>query len=120
MSKCDIYSKTISIIENIYMKQRMMEVSSAIKTTDSKDLYLDSQFKNMTDEPLADAANYGVDIVVSKLVISCIAPCIAQNLRIIYHEASDELCYYKRKHDSEMRAVQVQLVNSIIERGRCR
>ena len=120
LAKPELNDRFIEMVENIHMKQRMMGMTFAIKTRDAKDRYLDSQFKNTLDELLADAANYGVDIVFRKLVMSHVALGIAQSLGIDYHAATEELYYYMRKHDSETHAVLMQLVSSIMDRGKHR
>lgn len=100
------------------MKQRMMGLTFAIKTREAKDRYIDSQFKNALDELLADAANYGTDIVIRKLVMSYIGLEIAQNLGIDYHAATEELYYYMRKRDEETHTGLMKLVQSIVDRGK--
>jgi hypothetical protein len=79
-------------MENIHMKQTMMDVMFALKTREAKDRYIGSQFKNALDELLVDTANYGIDIVLRRLVMSYIALETAQNLGIDYHAATEELC----------------------------
>jgi len=116
----DIYTKTLWIIENIHMKQRMMGGTFAIKTREAKDRYIDSQFKNALDELLGDTANYGSEIVLRKLVMSHIALEIAQNLGIDYHAATEELYYYMRKRDEETHAALMKLVQSVVDRSRHR
>ena len=98
------------------MKQRKLGVTFAIKTREAKDRYVDSQFKNALDELLGDTANYGVDIVLRKLVMSYIALEIAQNLGIDYHAATEELYYYMRKRDEETHAEVMKLIQSVVER----
>lgn len=112
--------KTIKSMENIHMKQKMMGVTFAIKSREAKDRYLDSQFKNALDELFADIANYRVDVVFRKLIISCIALEIVQNLGIDYHAATEELYYYMRKSDEETHAVLLKLVRSIVDRSKYR
>jgi hypothetical protein len=112
--------KTVKSMENIHMKQKMMGVTFAIKSREAKDRYLDSQFKNALDELYADIANYGVDVVFRKLIMSYIALEIAQNLGIDYHAATEELYYYMRKRDEEMRAALLKLVRSLIDRSKYR
>jgi hypothetical protein len=112
--------KTVKSMENIHMKQKMMGVTFAIKSREAKDRYLDSQFKNALDELYADIANYGVDVVFRKLIMSYIALEIAQNLGIDYHAATEELYYYMRKRDEETRAALLKLVRSIIDRSKYR
>jgi hypothetical protein len=105
-------------MENIHMKQRNMGVTFAIKKREAKDRYVDSQFKNALDELLGDTANYGVNIVLRKLVMSYIALEIAQNLGIDYHAATEELYYYMRKRDEETHAAVMKLVQSVVERSK--
>ena len=112
--------KTVKSMENIHMKQKMMGVTFAIKSREAKDRYLDSQFKNALDELFADIANYRVDVVFRKLIMSYIALEIAQNLGIDYHAATEELYYYMRKRDEETRAALLKLVTSIIYRSKYR
>jgi hypothetical protein len=112
--------KTVKSMENVNMKQKMMGVTFAIKSREAKDRYLDSQFKNALDELFADTANYGVDVVFRKLIMSYIALEIAQNLGIDYHAATEELYYYMRKRDEETRAALLKLVRSIIDRSKYR
>jgi hypothetical protein len=112
--------KTVKSMENIHMKQKMMGVTFAIKSKEAKDRYLDSQFKNALDELFADIANYRVDVVFRKLIMSYIALEIAQNLGIDYHAATEELYYYMRKRDEETRAALLKLVRSIIDRSKYR
>ena len=107
-------------MENIHMKQKMVGVTFVIKSREAKDRYLDSQFKNALDELFADIANYGVDVVFCKLIMSYIALEIAQNLGIDYHAATEELYYYMRKRDEETRAALLKLVRSIIDRSKYR
>ena len=118
----DIYMKTVKSMENIHMKQKTMGVTFAIKGRESKDRYLDLQFKNALDELFADIANYGVDAVFRKLIMSYIALEleIAQNLGIDYHGATEELYYYMRKRDEETRAALLKLVRFIIDRSKYR
>lgn len=103
-------------MENIHMKQRKMGVTFVIKRREAKDRYLDSQFKNALDELLGDTANYGVDIVLRKLVMSYIALEIAQNLGIDYHAAKEELYYYMRNRDEETHAAVMKLVQSVVDK----
>jgi hypothetical protein len=112
--------KTVKSMENIHMKQKMIGVTFAIKSREAKDRYLDSQFKNALDELFADIANYRVDVVFRKLIMSYIALEIAQNLGIDYHAATEELYYYMRKRDEETRAALLKLVMSIVDRSKYR
>jgi hypothetical protein len=88
----------IEMVENIHMKQRMMGMPFSIKSRDSKDRYIESNFKNLLAELTSDLINYGSDIVLRKLLISAIALEIAQNIGIDYHAATEELYYYMRKN----------------------
>jgi hypothetical protein len=112
--------KTVKSMENIHMKQKMVGVTFVIKSREAKDRYLDSQFKNALDELFADIANYRVDVVFRKLIMSYIALEIAQNLGIDYDAATEELYYYMRKRDEETHAALLKLVRSIIYRSKYR
>jgi hypothetical protein len=119
-SRYDICMNRTVSIENIHMKQKMMGVTLAIKSREAKDRHLDSQFKNALDVLFADIANYGVDMVFRKLIMSYIALQIAQNLGIDYHAATEELYYYMRKRDEETRAALLKLVRSVVDRSKHR
>jgi hypothetical protein len=118
LARPELNDRFIGMVENIHMKKRMMGVTFAIKTREAKDKYVDSQFKNALDELLADTANYGVDIVLRKLVMSYIALEIAQSLGIDYHAATEELYYYMRKRDEETHGALMKLIQSVVERSR--
>jgi hypothetical protein len=109
--------KHIQIIENIHMKQRIAEVAFSIKTREAKDRNVDSQFKNALDELRGDAANFGAELAMRKLVMAHVSLQIAQNLGIDYHAATEELYYYMRKREEETHDQLMQLVRSMIERG---
>jgi hypothetical protein len=116
----DICMSRIHSMENIHMMQKMMGVTFAIKSREAKDTYLDSQFKNALDKLFADIANYRVDVVFRKLIMSYIALEIAQNLGIDYHAATEDLYYYVRKRDEQTRAALLKLVMSIVDRSKYR
>jgi hypothetical protein len=120
LAKTELNDRFIAMVENIHMKQRMMGLTFAIKTREAKDRYLDSQFKNALDELLADIANYGIDIVLRRLVMSYIGLEIAQNLGIDYHAATEELYYYMRKRDEETHAALMKFVQSVVGRSKYR
>jgi len=119
-SKRDIYTKSLWIMENIHMKQRMIGMTFAIKTREAKNRYIDSQFKNALDELLGDIADYGVDIVLRRLILFYVALGIAQNLGADYHAATEQLYYYMRKHDKETHAALIKLVQSVVGRSKYR
>lgn len=83
----------------IHMKQRMARVTFAIMTREAKDRYLDSQLKNSLEELLSDAANFGVEAALRKLVFAHAALQIAQNVGVDYHMTTEELYDYMRRHD---------------------
>jgi hypothetical protein len=112
--------KTVKSNGNIHMKQKMVGVTFAIKSREAKDRHLDSQFKIVLYELFADIANYGVDVLFRKLIMSYIALEIAQNLGIDYHAATEELYYYIRKGEEETHVVLLKRVRSIIDRSKYR
>jgi len=120
LAKPELNDRFIEMVENVHMKQRMMGVTFVIKTRETKDRYIDSQFKSALDELLSDTAKYGVDIMLRKVIMSYIALEIAQNLGIDYHAATEELYYYMRKRDEETHAALMKLVQSVVERSRHR
>jgi 1-aminocyclopropane-1-carboxylate deaminase/D-cysteine desulfhydrase-like pyridoxal-dependent ACC family enzyme len=65
-------------------------------TREAKDRYIDSNFKNTLSELTSDASVYGTEIVMRRLILSNIALNIAQNLGVDYHDAMEELYYYKK------------------------
>ena len=113
----DLNDRFIEMVEQVHMKQRMMGVAFSIKTREAKDRYIDSQLKNALDELLADAANYGAEIAMRKLVMGHVALQIAQALGVDYHAAIEELYYYMRKHDMDTHEQMMKLVKSVLERG---
>ena len=113
----DLNDRFIEMVEQVHMKQRMTGVTFSIKTREAKDRYVDSQLKNALDELLADAANYGAEIAMRKLVMGHVALQVAQGLGIDYHAATEELYYYMRKHDLETHEQVMKLVTSLLERG---
>ncbi len=116
LARPQLNDRFIDMVENIHMKQREMGVAFVIKPREAKDRYVNSQLKNALDELLGDTVNYGVDIVLRKLVMSYIALEIAQNLGIDYHAATEELYYYMRKRDEETHAAVMKLIQSVVER----
>lgn len=114
LEKPSLNDRFIEMVENIHMKQRMAGVTFAIKTREAKDRYIDSQFKNALDELFGDKVNFGVDLVLRKLVMVHIALQMAQDIGIDYHAATEELYYYMRKHDQETHDELMKLVTSMI------
>jgi hypothetical protein len=108
----------IEMVENIHMKQRMMGIPFSIKSRDSKDRYIESNFKNLLAELSSDLINYGSDIVLRKLLILAIALEIAQNFGIDYHAATEELYYYMRKNDQKTHEDILEFIDGFYKRIR--
>jgi hypothetical protein len=106
----------IEMVENIHMKQRMMGIPFSIKSRDSKDRYIESNFKNLLAELSSDLINYGSDIVLRKLLISSIALEIAQNIGIDYHASTEELYYYMRKNDQKTHEGILEFIDGFYKR----
>ncbi|NOJ27157.1 MAG: hypothetical protein DA330_04005 [Nitrososphaera sp.] len=117
LEKPELNDRFIDMVEKIHMKERMQGALFAIKTRESKDRYIDSQFRNSLDELLGDAANYGVEIVLRKLIMANVALQIAQNLGIDYHAATEELYYYMRKNDQATHEQLMELIASLLSRS---
>ena len=60
------------------------------KTRETKDRYVDSNFKNFLEEISTDLANYGTYIILRNLLFSSISLQMAQNLKIYYHSAIED------------------------------
>ncbi len=111
-----LHDTFIEMVENIHMKQRMIGIPFSIKSRDSKDRYIESNFKNLLAELSSDLINYGSDIVLRKLLISAIALEIAQNIGIDYHAATEELYYYMRKNDQKTHEVILEFIDGFYKR----
>jgi hypothetical protein len=70
----------IEMVENIHMKQRLMGGGFSMKTREAKDRFIDSNLKAVLAEFSADLVNYGLDIVLRKLLMSSISLEIAQTI----------------------------------------
>jgi hypothetical protein len=108
----------IEMVENIHLKQRMMGIPFSIKNRDSKDRYIESNFKNLLAELSSDLINYGSDIVLRRLLTSTIALEIAQNIGIDYHAATEELYYYMRKNDQKTHEGILEFIDGFYKRIR--
>ena len=61
------------MIEKIHMKERLMGVQFSIKSREAKDRYVDANIKNVISELSIDIKNYGLELVVRKLLLSLIS-----------------------------------------------
>jgi hypothetical protein len=107
----------IEMVENIHMKQRLMGGGFSIKTREAKDRFIDSNLKTVLAEFSADLVNYGVDIVLRKLLMSSVSLEIAQTIGVDYHAANEELYYYMRKKDQETHAQINDFVNRFCQKA---
>lgn len=112
----DLNEQFIEMVETVHMKQRMMDVTFAMKNREAKDRFIDAHFKNALDE-LGDIAKFGVDIALRKLIVSYVALEIAQTIGVDYHAATEELYYFMRKRDEETHESIIGIVESIKERA---
>ena len=117
LGNTELDGRFIEMIEAIHMKQRMAGVTFAIKTRDAKDRYLDSQLKNSLEELLSDAAGFGVEAAMRKLVLAHAALQIAQNIGVDYHAATEELYHYMRRHAESEHDVE-RLISSLAGRAK--
>lgn len=107
----------VAMVEDIHMRSRSMGNTFLIKNRDSKDRYIESNFKNALAEILSDASSLGSEIVLRKLILSYIALSIAQNLGIDLHAATEELYYYMRKKDEETHHELLDSIRSVLRKG---
>lgn len=117
LENTELDGRFIEMVEAIHMKQRMAGVTFAIKSRDAKDRYLDSQLKNSLEELLSDAASFGVEAAIRKLVLAHAALQIAQNIGVDYHAAIEELYHYMRRHTESEHDVE-RLISSLAGRAR--
>ena len=89
----------IEMVEKIHMKERMMGVQFSIKSREAKDRYIDANIKNVISELAVDIKNYGIELVLRKLLLSLISVQLAQNIGVDHHAATEELYYYMKKNE---------------------
>ena len=77
-----------------------MGVQFSIKSREAKDRYVDSNIKNVISELSIDIKNYGLELVVRKLLLSLISVQLAQNIGVDHHTATEELYYYMKKSEN--------------------
>ncbi|ALI36978.1 hypothetical protein NMY3_02788 [Candidatus Nitrosocosmicus oleophilus] len=105
----------IAMVENIHMKKRMMGNVFAIKTRESKDKYIDSNFKNTIAEIHSDLINYGPDVTLRKLLISLISLEIAKNIGTDYHASTEELYHYMRRNHQDTNKELMVFINQLYQ-----
>ena len=70
-----------------------MGLQFSIKSREAKDRYVDANIKNVISELSIDIKNYGLELVVRKLLLSLISVQLAQNIGVHHHAATEELYY---------------------------
>jgi hypothetical protein len=98
------------MIEKIHMKERLMGVQFSIKSREAKNRYIDANIKNVISELSIDIKNYGLEIVLRKLLLSLISVQLAQNIGIDHHAATEELYYMKKSENTN------EVVNEFINK----
>lgn len=96
----ELNEKFIEMIEKIHMKERLMGVQFSIKSREAKDRYVDANIKNVISELSIDIKNYGLELVLRKLLLSLISVQLAQNIGVDHHAATEELYYYMKKSEN--------------------
>jgi hypothetical protein len=117
LSNPHLNDQFIEMVENIHMKQRLMGGGFSIKTREAKDRFIDSKLKTVLAEFSADLVNYGVDIVLRKLLMSSVSLEIAQTIGVDYHAANEELYYYMRKKDQETHEQITDFINRFCQKA---
>ena len=90
----------IEMIEKIHMKERLMGVQFSLKNREAKNRYIDANIKNVIAELSTDIKNYGLGLVLRKLLLSLISVQLAQNIGVDHHAASEELYYYMKRSEN--------------------
>ena len=109
-------SSFIEMVEYIHMKRRMMGTAFALRTRQSKDKYILSNFKNTIEELRSDMISYGPDAVIRKLLLTMISLEIAKNIGIDHHASIEELYYFLRKNESESHKYITEFMNQLYHR----
>lgn len=76
-----------------------MGVQFSIKSREAKDRYIDANLKNVISELAVDIKNYGIELVLRKLLLSLVSVQLAQNIGVDHHAATEELYYYMKKNE---------------------
>jgi hypothetical protein len=88
----------IELVEKIHMKERLMGAQFSIKSREAKNRFIDANIKNVISELSADIKNYGIELVLRKLLLTLISVQLAQNIGVDHHAATEELYYYMKKN----------------------
>lgn len=96
----ELNERFIEMIEKIHMKERLMGIQFSIKSREAKNRYIDANIKNVISELSIDIKNYGLEIVLRKLLLSLISVQLAQNIGVDHHAATEELYYYMKKSEN--------------------
>lgn len=88
----------IEMVEKVHMKDRLMGAQFSIKNREAKNRFIDANIKNVISELSADIKNYGVELVLRKLLLTLISVQLAQNIGVDHHAATEELYYYMKKN----------------------
>jgi hypothetical protein len=88
----------IDMVEKVHMKDRLMGVQFSIKSREAKNRFIDANIKNVISELSTDIKNYGIELVLRKLLLSLISVQLAQNIGVDHHAATEELYYYMKKN----------------------
>ena len=88
----------IELVEKVHMKDRLMGAQFSIKSRETKNRFIDANIKNVISELSADIKNYGIELVLRKLLLTLISVQLAQNIGVDHHAATEELYYYMKKN----------------------
>lgn len=88
----------IEMVEKVHMKDRLMGAQFSIKNREAKNRFIDANIKNVISELSTDIKNYGIELVLRKLLLTLISVQLAQNIGVDHHAATEELYYYMKKN----------------------
>jgi hypothetical protein len=86
------------MVEKVHMKDRLMGAQFSIKNREAKNRFIDANIKNVISELSTDIKNYGIELVLRKLLLTLISVQLAQNIGVDHHAATEELYYYMKKN----------------------
>jgi len=104
----------IEMVEKIHMKERLMGLQFSIKSREAKDRYIDANIKNIISELSIEIKNFGIEIVLRKLLLSLMSVQLAQNIGVDHHAATEELYYYMKKNE-DTSIIILEFIDKIIK-----
>ena len=91
-----------------------MGLQFSFKSREAKDRYIDANIKNIISELSIEIKNFGMEIVLRKLLLSLMSVQLAQNIGVDHHAATEELYYYMKKNE-DTSIIILEFIDKIIK-----